>query len=338
MGSDTPPQQLFLAVLEAAKSLSSESALIVFATNDVIAGLRSQLSCAVFSDVHARIEFYEAADVIAMSAMPLTALRRQRHSSLLLGMRELKAGRLQALISCGHTGVLIAAASISLPMLPGISRPALLTKLPTAKGSLIALDVGGSLSLQSTQYVEFAHLGAAYQQAAGLALPKVGLLNIGKEPNKGPKEIVAAYQSLSALSERYAKEAHPAFIFIGNVEGRDLYKGECDVAVANGFSGNVTLKAGEGLAQLIFGMLLKEVESFSCRTELEDIIDRCRAVFDYERHPGAFVAGVEGLIIKVHGSGSIQSLHQSILAAAREVQGGLIGKLSRLLSKARSEF
>jgi len=328
MGGDNPPKTLFPAILESAKRLTSEQSLLVLASEGVIKDLSSLISSSLPAGICARVSFKACEEVIAMTDDPLTAIRRKRNSSLVLGMRLLKKNEIDAFVSCGNTGALIASAALALPLLNGVSHPALLANLPTERGSVAVLDVGGNILNKAQQLARFAFLGAAYQRAVrGLDKPVVGLLNVGVESRKGTEEVRLAYEILSN-HENEASDAGVAtsFQFAGNIEGRDLFKGHVDVLVTDGFTGNVLLKTAEGVAAFVFDSLEEKLgEKFT--PAFEKAFSELKSQFNYAEYPGAFVCGIDGVVVKVHGNATADSLLASISIAIECVEKRVISRI-----------
>lgn len=322
MGSDRSPFILFNAVLEAAKELDSTSSLVVIATHSVVRELQQNMST---SPQYARIEYHPVADAIAMGDEPLVAIYRKKQSSLVVGMRLLKKQKIDAFVSSGNTGALVAAASVHLAKLGQIKRPALLALLPTVKGYVAVLDVGGTVSCRPHHFVQFAQLGAAYQHCmGGIAVPKVGLLNIGVEPKKGTSVLQQVYQLLKEESQEQMQ-------FLGNVEGRNLFQGEIDVLVTDGFTGNVLLKTSEGVSAFIFEYIQETLEG-TASEKLQQQFKDLKGLFSYTEYPGALLCGVEGIVIKCHGSGSPKAMLSSIQGAVQLVQNQFVSKMKQALS------
>ncbi len=250
-------------------------------------------------------------DVVLMDEDPLLAVRRKKRSSLHDGMRALKGKTIQAFISMGNTGALMATARLHLKTLPRITRPALLTLIPSKNTETVILDVGANSSCKSSHLIEFAAMGVAYQKARGIKTPRVGLLNIGEEAIKGPPELQKAYKALA--------KAYP--YFHGNVEGRDAFEGLVDVLVTDGFTGNVFIKTSEGIARL----LLDELTEYSHLKHLRNRLD-------YSEYPGALLAGVNGLVIKCHGTASAASFPHSLTSAITLLKRDFIESLEKELS------
>lgn len=266
MGSDNSPS----ALLSAAASLQCPERLLAIGTPDWEKSAREK-----------GLSFLPAEEVIEMGEAPLLALRRKKKSSLAVGLRLLKEGKVDAFVSAGNTGALVSASKLILGMFQGISRPALLALMPTKKKPVAVLDVGANVQARARQLVQFAHLGAAYQRARGISNPRIGILNIGSEASKGTVEIRLAYKELSKLRS-----------FVGNIEGKSVFDGDVDVLVTDGFTGNIFLKTAEGIASLVLDRLQSHISS-----DLDDF----RRHLHYAEHPGALLAGVKGVVVKCHG-------------------------------------
>ena len=264
-----------------------------------------------------------------MEDSPLSAIRRKRDSSLCTGIRMLKEGLLQAFISAGNTGALMACAKIELSMLPDVERPALMTLLPTQRGEIAVLDVGANISYTAEHLIQFASMGVAYQKSRGVQLPKVGLLNIGSEAKKGTPELRQAYDQLLLLSQK----KNSSFLFSGNIEGRDVFHGEIDVLVTDGFTGNVFLKTAEGMAAVILEELQSPLIREYPQQPMEGVLSKMRAKLDYAKYPGAILCGVEGIILKCHGNSKAQSLTHTIATASRLVKHAFMASLKKELQK-----
>lgn len=294
MGGDNSPYALFDALLYARELLDSSDTLVVIATHSVINEIKRtprDLS---------QVEFHPVLDSISTSDDPLAALKSKKSSSIVVGIRLLKKSYIHAFVSAGNSGALIASATLQLKRQPGVKRPALLALLPTIKGSVAILDIGGSVSCRTEHLVQFAYMGAAFQRCyQGIAKPTVALLNIGVEAQKGNSVVREAYQILSSNQTNFPTQMN----FVGNVEGRDIFRGEVDVVVTDGFTGNVLLKTSEGVSSFIFDQMQEILKKESSPTLLAGLQELKRD-FSYDEYPGAIVCGVEGLVVKCHGGAS----------------------------------
>lgn len=253
-----------------------------------------------------------APEAIGLEEHPLLALRKKRNASMSVGLRLLKEGQIDALISAGNTGALVSSAKMILSTLKGILRPCLLTLMPTKKNPVAVLDVGANVQVKAAHLVQFALMGAAYQKTRGIAKPSVGLLNIGSEALKGTSELRLAYHTLQTLT-------NAPFRFAGNIEGKEVFNGEVDVLVTDGFTGNVFLKTAEGIASLI----LDKIQSPTQTKPFQSL--------HYSEYPGALLAGVRGLVIKCHSYSTPRAFTTAILGAIPLAKSSFVQKLSNVL-------
>jgi phosphate acyltransferase len=306
MGGDQPPEVIFEAVLHVAET--TEHRLSVLATHAFYSVL--------IEKSHPRIQFITTEESIEMDETPLLAVRRKKNSSMAAGMRLLKEGEIDALVSAGNTGALVATAMHHLATLPGIERPALLVTMPTAKGEVVILDVGANVMPKPHQLVAYAHFGSLYRKCRhNLENPTIGLLNIGAEEQKGTKEVKETYQLLQeAFQDR----------FLGNTEGREVFQGKVDVLVTDGFTGNVFLKTTEGVSSFLADYLQKQFD-------IPEIIAHLNHKFNYSEHPGAVLCGVDALVVKCHGYSDRQALVNGILGAADLVKRNILQQIKAAL-------
>jgi phosphate acyltransferase len=268
-----------------------------------------------------RLEIHHASEVIEMGEAPATAIRRKRDSSIVVGVNLLKAGEVDAFISAGSTGAVMAASLITLRTIPGVDRPPVGARIPTVSGRCLALDVGANVDCKPHQLVQFAHLGSVYaEDMLGIENPRVGLLNIGTEPEKGNEVVLEAYGLLSQAEH---------LNFIGNVEGREIVAGKCDVLVADGFVGNVLLKFYESVAGLITGMLRRELIEAGVQLDL----DRIFRSLDYAGIGGAPLLGVNGVVIICHGGSPPLAIRNAIGVAAQSVQRRMVEHMAARLAR-----
>lgn len=268
-----------------------------------------------------RLEIHHASEVIEMGEAPATAIRRKRDSSIVVGVNLLKAGKVDAFISAGSTGAVMAASLVTLRTIPGVDRPPVGARIPTSTGRCLALDVGANVDSKPHQLVQFAQLGSVYaEDMLGIDNPRVGLLNIGTEPEKGNETVVEAYGLL---------EKTPHLNFIGNVEGREIVSGKCDVLVADGFVGNVMLKFYESVAGLITGMLKRELTEAGIQLDL----DRIFRSLDYAGIGGAPLLGVNGVVIICHGGSPPLAIRNAIGVAAQSVQRRMVEHMAARLAR-----
>jgi phosphate acyltransferase len=329
MGSDRSPAILFKAVEQAAKEFPQVD-FVIFVTQAALDEILLHHS-AHLHPRSAHLEFHIVSDVIEMHDEPLIAIRHKKNSSLVLGFKFLRKRYLDGFVSAGNTGALIAGATLSLPLLPGIKRPALLAVLPTETGRVAIIDVGGNVSYKAYHLAQFAQLGVAYQRCwEGIERPRVGLLNIGVESKKGTSEVRQAYQLMQVMAQR------EEMLFIGNVEGREVFQGAVDVLVTDGFTGNVLLKTSEGVSSFILSQLQAVLQEIAPDHRMP-ILRHLQQKFDYEEYNGAIVCGVDCVAVKCHGQSSPKGLLRGIQGAIRLVQNGFIHQIKQQLALSQTE-
>lgn len=333
MGGDQPPQSLCSAIVDAAARFGPEHSITLIATEEVLQDFNLLWQRQPKPETCSKVVLCPANEVISMQDDPVQAARHKKSSSLMLGIRLLKKHQVDAFVSAGNTGALIAGTALSLPLLPGIARPALLAMLPTENGYAVVIDVGGNVYCKAKNLVQFAQMGAAYQRCTqNIDLPRVGLLNIGVESKKGTNELRQAYQTLKEESQSLvAQGLSPGMTFMGNVEGRDIFRGVVDVLVTDGFTGNILLKSAEGVAGFIFSYLKENLPTQSAE-RLAQSISQVHRHFNYSEYPGAIVCGVEGVVVKCHGNSNAKALLNGIQGAFNLVQRRFIHRIKEQLN------
>jgi len=268
----------------------------------------------------AALGIQEASEVVEMDESPSTALRRKKDSSIRVGIDLVKRGEASAFVSAGNTGAVMATAMVILGNLPEVERPAIATVMPTLKGNCILLDVGANVDCKPRQLLEFAIMGNIYaKDILGKGKPRVGLLSIGEEETKGNELTKETYKAL---------EEETSLIFAGMVEGRDLFSGNVDVVVCDGFTGNVALKFSEALAEMI-GALLREEFSKTLASRLGYLLtrpafERFRRRVDYSEYGGAPLLGVNGICIISHGRSTAKAIKNALRVAGECVHNRVL--------------
>lgn len=321
MGSDNAPHLLLHAIFDLALKELPDCSFLLIGTAAVQKEFEILLER--FSTLKKRLFFEEAEDAILMEEHPLHALRRKKNSSLSVGFKLLKEGKIEGLVSAGNTGALIAAAKMYLRMLPGIKRPALLALVPTRTKPVAVLDLGANVSCKAENFVQFAQMGIAFQKIRGIENPKVGLLNIGSEALKGTSEHRLAYQMLQQMKPK-------KFLFLGNIEAKEAFKGEADVLITDGFTGNIFLKTAEGIVSLIIDRLRDNVSEKEF-TALGRHLDDLQRHLHYAEYPGALLAGVNGIVVKCHGYSTPRAIMNGIKGAFKLVKENFLSSLSSSL-------
>lgn len=270
-------------------------------------------------NVPATVTVRAAEQAIEMGEHPVQATRRKRESSLVVAGLMVKSGEADATFSAGSTGAAMAIATLDIGRIPGIERPALATGIPTIQGRALLLDAGANVDCSTRNLRQFALLGAIYaERVLGVANPKVGLLNIGSEAGKGNELAKEAYLLLKSTSLN----------FFGNVEGKDVFEHAVDVVVCDGFWGNVLIKSGEGMAEMIFDMLRQmtetEPEIAESKATLDLLFRRLAQRIHYSEFGGATLLGVSGVSVIGHGRSDAKAIAGGIRAAADAAAGGYV--------------
>ena len=273
-----------------------------------------------------------ADDVVAMDEKPGDAARTKRGSSLFAVCRAVAEGEADVAVSAGNTGALLAAGLVEIGRLPGVHRPAIAIPLPGPDGPTVLIDGGANADARPEHLVQFGHMGAVFaEEALGIASPRVALLSIGEEPEKGNKLVRETHELLRATNLRYT----------GNVEGRDLLASAADVVVCDGFTGNVALKTLEGGIQTVMTGL-REAIGAGLRTKVGGLLIRpaareLRAKLDPDTYGGAYLLGLKGLVVIAHGSSSRAAAANAIRLAARGVEGRVVERVTARLAEGRAD-
>lgn len=302
-GGDHPPETILQELLAMQVSFDPSLKLVFFATNELLSKFKKLCHSHPFKE---QFLFVETEHLISMEDSPLSSLRLKKNSPSLVALRHMKSGDLDALVSISNSGALVAGSSLILKTIKGIRRPGLLAMLPTLKEPLVVIDVGASLHTSSSQLLQYAKMGIAFKQTLGVSHPRVGLLNIGSEKEKGRAEMKETYKKLTALS----LQEKSTMTFIGNIEAKKAFFGSIDVLVTDGISGNIFLKTTEGVSAFIEEKLKEEHKEnhFPLPRLLTHILNSAE-------YPGAIVCGVEGVVIKCHGDSRGKALYTGIQGA-----------------------
>lgn len=311
MGGDYGPA----VVVEGAVAAAREFGLGVILVGDRAAVERE---VARLKADHLPVEVRHASQVVGMAESPSLALRRKRDSSLRVAAQLVKDGEASAFISAGNTGAAMAIAMFVLGVLPGIDRPAIAAVLPNRRHFTVLLDVGANVDPKPWHLLQFAVMGHVYaRDLLGLDHPRVGLLNVGEEAGKGNELVKEAYEQLKDSSLN----------FVGNVEGRDIYNGRCDVVVTDGFTGNVALKISESLAETLVAMLkeelMRDVRSRLGAALAVPAFARFRRRVDYTEMGGAPLLGIDGAAIICHGASPVKAIKNAVRVAAEWARAGV---------------
>lgn len=321
MGGDYAPQ----VVIEGAIAAIKECGVDVVLVGDE-SKIRALLEKTKYKG--SGITVYPALEVIEMSEPAANSVRRKRNSSIVLGLNLIKDGTGDAFFSAGNTGAVVCAATLALGLLPGIERPGIAIVTPTLKGISLIIDVGANIDPKPMHLLQYGIMAQAYSRyILNIPSPSVGLLNIGEEDTKGTE---------------FVKEAHALFEksnlnFIGNVEGKDLFSGRCDVVVCDGFVGNVALKVSESLAEAMYEFLRRHLKSNPLgklgMVLLKTSLSQFKKEMDYSEYGGAPLLGVNGTVIIGHGRSNAKAIKNAIRVAKEEVERRFNEKVTEELGK-----
>ncbi len=302
MGGDHAPGEIIKGAILALSSLDDLYLVLVGCKNEIEACL------AELNFSHPRLEIRHAEEKICCDDDPGFSIRRKKNSSLVVAMQMVRAEEVDAVISAGSTGALMAAGLLFLGRMSRVSRPALLTPMPSFSGRpVLYLDVGANMDARPVQLLQYAFMGRIYaQQILGINEPRLALLNVGVEANKGNSQVRRAYTLFS--------ENLPGFI--GNIEGTDAYFNAADVVICDGFVGNIFLKTSEGLSKAILSYFRNAIVN-NIRYKvgaflLKPVFTGLKEQVDASGYGGAPLLGVKGLLVKCHGSSKAKSIEQAI--------------------------
>ncbi|WP_448580443.1 phosphate acyltransferase PlsX [Thermaurantiacus sp.] len=287
--------------------------------------------------IAAEAEVVHVDGVVLGSDKPSQAIRRARSSSMGLAIEAVKAGEASAAVSAGNTGALMAMAKIALRTIGSIDRPALVALMPTMRSDSVVLDLGANTECDAQNLVEFAVMGAAFARSVlGLSRPKVALLNIGEEDMKGTEELKEAAAMLRSAAVDLPLD------FQGFTEGNGLGKGEVDVIVTDGFSGNIALKTAEGTANLVTGLLARAYRA-SFRNRMGYLLSRpalraLREHLDPNNHNGAVFLGLNGVVVKSHGAANVKGFANAVCVARDLVADNIISRIAADMASFRAHL
>lgn len=309
MGGDHAPLEIVAGAVQAAKGIPGLTTLFLVGQESVI---REEL--AKYGEIPSKIVIRHASEVVGMEEAPALAIRKKKDNSISRCMDMVKAGEADAAVSAGNTGAMVVAATLKLRTLDGIQRPAIATAIPTMGRPLVLIDAGANTDCTPDLLVEFAVMGSVYaREILGAKEPVVGLLSIGGEDSKGNEITKEAFRLLSAAPVK----------FRGNVEGHDIFLGETDVIVCDGFVGNVVLKTSESVAHAIGSWLKKEFKASPIRLLgallLKGAIKSLKNRMDPELFGGAPLLGANGVCIISHGSSSRKAIFNAVRVSCEAV-------------------
>lgn len=316
MGGDHAPDEIIKGCVLATKDI--DSTLVLVGKEDII---KEKLSAYTYDE--SKIEIMHADEVIEMCEAPVVAIRKKKNSSMVVGLRLVKEKQVDGMISAGSTGALLTGATLIVGRIKGVERPAMAPFIPTQTGCSLLIDCGANVDAKPQYLEQFARMGTVYvEECLQIKNPKVGLVNIGTEEEKGNQLTKEAFKLLSE-----SKSIH----FYGNVEARDIPQGLVDILVCDGFTGNIILKFMEGFGKWILGMIkvefLKNIKTKVAALFMKKGMSKIKKKFDVATKGGAPFLGINGLVVKTHGSSKSQEIYSTILQTEGFIKDDLVKKL-----------
>ena len=306
MGGDNAPEAIVTGALESLESLDKDDELILVGPEDLVQSHLEQAGRA-----RRRVTVVDAPDVITMHEAPIESLRKKTKSSIAVLAKLGKRDQADAVVSAGNTGACVAAFQMRMRNLPGVNRPGIAVVFPTIHGWAILCDVGANIACKPMHLYQYGAMARIYaSHLLGIDNPRVALISIGEEDAKG-NEVVKRARELIKSDSRIN--------FVGNVEGRDIFKGVCDVIVCEGFVGNVILKLTEGCVEGLFLAIKHELMQEKARLALKfkPIVTRIYRKYDYNEYGGAPLLGINGTAMICHGTSESRTIRNAILSAKR---------------------
>lgn len=297
----------------------------------VLAGPEEQIGKMIENekDVLPRVRIANATEVIGMDEAPMIAVRTKKNSSMVVAMNEVREGRAGAVVSAGSTGALLAGGMFRVGRIQGIERPALAPIFPSEHGQFLLIDSGANVDCQPKYLLQFGLMGSVYmKEVLKIDKPRVGLVNIGTEAEKGNKLTKETYELMQKQRSYY---------FAGNCEARDIFAEQFDVVVADGFDGNLILKHTEGMAKALFSMMKHEMMETTLRAKIgallvKPALYKIKRKMDYNAVGGAPLLGVNGAVLKAHGASGEEAIENAIGQARSMLEGDVVGKIKEGLA------
>ncbi|MGR3711740.1 MAG: phosphate acyltransferase PlsX [Shimia sp.] len=331
MGGDRGPAAV-VAGISLSANKNPDIAFILHGPEDTLRRLVARKR-----NLEGRVEFRDVPDVVSMDDKPSQVMRHGKSTSMWSAVESVRNGEADGCVSCGNTGALMMLSVVRLRKLPGVNRPAIAVLWPSAakSGFNIMLDVGADISADENDLLQFALMGASYaRNGMELEYPRVGLLNVGTEEHKGRAELKAAHDLIASNAENAQYE------FVGFVEGTDIPGDRADVIVTDGFTGNIAIKTGEGTAKLI-GSLLRQAFKYSPLSRLAALmaytsLNRLNKRIDPRRVNGGVFLGLNGTVVKSHGSSDATGVSAAVKLAFKLGQSGFSERLAARVASAVS--
>ncbi|MFA5291807.1 MAG: phosphate acyltransferase PlsX [Phycisphaerae bacterium] len=323
MGGDYAPDEILNGALESIEILDKGDTIILLGPAEVIESKLGAKTISKYADV---IKIVNAPEIIGMDESPVDALRKKRNSSISIMTKLAADGEADAVISAGNTGACVAACQMRMRNIEGVHRPGIAVVFPTFEGPVTMCDVGANIACKPINFYQYAVMASMYSRnLLGIESPRVGIMSIGEEEAKG-NEIVKKARELI--------RSDPKINFIGNIEGRDIFKGKCDVAICDGFVGNVVLKLTEGLVDGLFKVIKHEIkqQSFLLALKFKSVMMKMYQKYDYHEYGGALLLGVNGTSVICHGSSKARTIKNAVIASRKFHNMGINAKIKEYLA------
>ena len=322
MGGDNAPKAVVEGCIEAVLEYGVEVYLV---------GLKQEIEKYIKKEniESNKIHIIEASEIINNEESPVNAIKRKKDSSMVIGLKLVRENTCDAFLSAGSTGAFLAGSLLKVGRIKGIDRPALAPVIPTTKGGCMLIDAGANVDCKPKNILQFALMGSIYmEKVMGISSPRVGLLSVGSEEGKGNELTKQSYELLKNCNVN----------FIGNIEARDISNGICDVCVCDGFVGNVVLKNTEGLASALMSMIKEEITKTTLSKFgallLKNSFKGLKKRFDYKEYGGAPFLGIDGIMIKAHGSSDKKAIKNAIRQAKLLYDNQCIEKIAKEINTA----
>lgn len=320
MGGDHAPNEIVLGAL-AGIDMAPGADIVLYGPETAV-----REACKTAGVCHERISFHDCPQVIEMHESPIEALRKKRKSSLVRMCADARKGIVDAIISAGNTGAFAAAAQLKIGTLEGVSRVGIAVTLPSFHGPVIVCDVGANVAPKPHHLYQYAQMSVCYARAIlGIPEPRVGVISIGEEDAKGNDLVRCAHDLI---------KADTSLAFVGNMEGRDIFTGQANVFICDGFVGNVVLKLTESLSEGIFRTIRREIEADSPQLmkQFEPVVERIWKSHDFAEYGGAPLLGANSVVIICHGRSDRKAVANAIRVAAEQIRLRLNAQITAQLA------
>lgn len=324
MGGDNAPDATIKGAVKAIKELEADVCLI--GDEKIINEKANKFFGKNLTDISPKLKIKHASEQIEMEDIPTMAIKHKKDSSMVVGFRMLKAGEGDVFVSAGNSGALLTGATLLVGRIRGIDRPAIAPMLPAYKSKFLLMDAGANTNCKVQNLIQFAQMSTIYlNKNFGIEKPRIGLLNIGTEETKGNELVKETYNELKEHGEEYGIN------FIGNVEARDPFEGNVDAVITDGFTGNVFLKAIEGIGRFVKQSLTESLTgnilSTICAVPSLPAIKKFKKMTDYKEYGGALFLGVKKPVVKAHGSSDELLFYYTLKQAEDFAKGGSVDQM-----------